>query len=230
MTTEIFDKKYPLLDSLICYKGNNWEDDEDKIKLLGEQYSAFIESKARMFPNIQLYLDSRLHDSWVQSIEFNGFDLIISLNEFSTHCFSDALSEKFSLNIPHKKRIFPVCLRFQEIKHYSISWLNRNGKILALSKEKYVPKLSEFLYDQATVLETGDIRIGFLFWSRIKGNKSYLLLQIESKDFQIEEFQRQAFLNLYGERHIKLFDTFWKEKQKGVYFDFSSALDFINKN
>ncbi|MGA1870908.1 MAG: DUF4085 family protein [bacterium] len=230
MNTNLFNKKYPLLDSLICYSGNDYNYDEERVKKLSNEYTAFLKSKEDIFPHISKYFNSRLHDSWLQSIDNKNNEINILLNEFSTHCFSDALIEKFSLILPHSKRVFPVCLKFKGIKYYSISWINRNSKILPLKKEKYLPLLTEFLYDEAIVLEQGIISTGMLFVSKSKGNKSYLLLQIECSDLKIEEYQRKAFIELFGEEYLNLFDIYWVEKQKGKYFDYSTALDLLNKN
>ena len=130
MIAEIFYKKYPLLYLLVDPQGVKLEDDPNKAEQLSDKYSLFIESKTNILPNIRQYFNSRLHDSWVLKIDYNNSAVSIQLNEFSTHCFADALSDRYEIRIPHKKRIFPVSLNFNGVKSFSVSWINRNGKIL----------------------------------------------------------------------------------------------------
>lgn len=227
----IFKNKYPLLDSLIYFKGNNWGEDysESQRSKLSEKYASFISSENNFDEITKQYFGGRLHDSWVEKISYQSDQMSIVLNEFSSHCFADAIVEGFNLNIPHKKLIFPVALNFSKIKNISISWVNGNSKIIPLNKEKFIPKLSEFLYDQIITLEENKISLGMLFWSGLKGNKSDLLLQVECEKVNVDESQREAFIKIFGDKYLDLFDLYWAEKQSGNYFDYSTAIELINK-
>ncbi len=225
----VFRNKYPLLDSLIYNEGNKWGDYylESERQKLREQYTEFLSTKNELLGNIVNYVDCRLHDSWVINTNYNYKELEITLNEFSSHCFADVVVEEFGLNIPHKKRVLPVSLKFKNIKKISISWVNKNSKIIPIKTEKFITRLSEFLYEQIITLEKNKIEIGLLFWSGMKGKKSYLLLEIECEHLVVNEFQEEEFRKLFGEKHLLLFKKFWEEKQKGKYFDYSTAKEII---
>jgi hypothetical protein len=225
----LFKNKYPLLDSLIYFKGNNWGKtyNESQRKKLADGYDSFISSKHNIDDRIKNYFRSRLHDSWVEKISYQSNLLSITLNEFSSHCFADAISEHFNLNIPHKKRLLPLTLNFLKVKDLSVSWINGNSKILPLNKDKFMSKLSEFLYEEIIVFEKDKIVIGMLFWTGMKGNKSYLLLQVECEDLYVEEAQREAFKLIFNNNYLDLFDLYWAKRQSGMYFDYSTAIELI---
>ena len=227
----VFKNKYPLLDSLIFFKGNNYGEayNESQRVNLAEEYDSFISSKHDLAEKIKNYFGSRLHDSWVEKISYQSDQMSVTFNEFSSHCFADAVSEHFNLNIPHKKRVLPVTLNFLNVKYLSISWINGNSKIIPLKKEKFIPKLSEFLYDQIIIFEKNKVVLGMLFWSGLKGNKSYLLLQVECEKLCIEETQREAFKIIFDENYLDLFDLYWAKKQSGMYFDYSTAIELISE-
>ena len=227
----IFKEKYPLLDSSFGFQGNNWGESysPSEAKELFEKYASFIASKKSILETIELYFGSRLHDSQVEYIEYRENKLAITLNEFASHCFADALDETYSLGVPHKKRVFPVSICFSGIERCTISWINKNSKILPLNKEKYFPKLSELLSDQIIAFSDKFIEVGFLFWTMHGGNKSNLLLEIKAQKLEIFEHQRNAFEKLYSGRYLDIFDYFWQEKRKGKYFDYSVAKQLINE-
>lgn len=197
-----------MLSALVDPNGNDQEYDSNLVDQISSQYSSLINSKKTLIPNLPLYFDSRLHDSWVNKITYSNTEVTINLNEFSTHCFAEALSNKYCIKIPHQKRIFPVCFNFNGVKKFTISWINRNGKILPLKKDKCIPRLSDLLYEEATQIESDRISVGFIFWTRFKGNKSYLLMQLTSDKMEIAEHQCNAFKTLYGKDQMKLFDSF----------------------
>ncbi len=227
----IFKKKYPVLDSQIYFKGNkhgkNYTDDQRE--KLSESYLAFVASKNEIVNNISNYFGGVLHDSWVTKVCHENNSLSISLNDFSAHCFSDAICENFKVNIPHKKRILPVEIKFSRINNISISWVNNNSKILNLKKERFIPKLSEYLFDEIKILERNRIELGMLFWSGLSGNKSTVLLQVECKKLEIIESQRQAFKVLFQGEYLNLFDKYWKQRERGNVFCYSTSLQLINE-
>ncbi len=227
----VFRKKYPNLDSQIYFKGNKWGKNytDDQREELRESHLAFVASKNEIVNNISNYFGGFLHDSWVTKICHENNGLSIFLNDFSAHCFTDAICEKFKVNIPHKKRILPVELKFSQIKHISISWINNNSKILSLKKERFISKISEYLFDEIKILEKDRIELGMLFWSGLNGNKSTVLLQIECKNLEILESQRQAFEKLFQGEYLYLFDKYWEQREKGSVFCYSTSLQLLEE-
>jgi len=227
-----FNIKYPLLDALIFHKGNNWGEkyDERQTQELSKKHSALVSSSTGLSALAKVYFGSRLHDSWIEGINYQNRKLEIKFNEFTSHCFVDAICDEFELNIPHKNRVIPVTLSFLNLHHLSISRINGNNKIIPLSKQKFIPKLSEYLYDQIIFAESGKIVAGILFYTGLKGNKSYLLLELCCEEVEIIEAQREAFHKLLKGNYVEIFDLYWKKKQVGNYFDYSVAKKLIEEN
>ncbi len=227
-----FNIKYPLLDALFFHKGNNWGKGYNarQVQELSENYSAFLSTSDGLSGLAKVYFGSHLHDSWVKAINYQDRKLEIKFNEFTSHCFVDAICDEFNLNIPHKKRILPVTLNFLNLHHLSISRINGNNKIIPLSKQKFIPELSEYLYDQIIFAEAGRIAAGILFYTGLPGNKSYLLLELCCEEIEIIEAQREAFHTLFNGNYIKIFDLYWEKKQAGNYFDYSVAKRLIEEN
>jgi hypothetical protein len=194
--------------------------------LLINRHSLFVNSKGDDFHNVHLYLNSALHDSIVTSVSYDKDVLSISLDDFSTHCFCNALVKISKMSMVHAKRICPVMLKFDKIRECSLAYINRNNKLIQLSKAKHLHKISSYLYDQVIKLEPDSIFIGILFWATSL-RKRYLLLQIKCKRLTIVELQRKAFLELFGDKFIDLYDRYWKQRQKGVLFDYGKSAQFI---
>ena len=227
----VFKNKYPLLDTLVYSKSNNWGDiyTDSYREECSKSYSKFIDSKFEETPFIKNYFNFGMHDSWVTNMHFNREQLEITFNDFQTHCFVDALIEVSNEKIQHKKRVLPVILRFNNIKKLSVAWVNKNSKIIFLNKNRYLPKLKEYLYEQVVTFEPDKISVGILFWSDLKGNKSYLLVEIECGNLSIEEQQRNAFIQLFDGNHVELYDLYKVQRNNGLCFDFSTSLEFIKK-
>jgi hypothetical protein len=102
--------------------------------------------------------------------------------------------------------------------------------LIPIDAEKYLPLLREFLQDELIHIENESISMGMSFWMKKERRSfgNYLLLQVESAKLNIEEYQPQAFIDLFGRDHVDVFNSFWAERQKGHYFDHSTALAFLN--
>lgn len=228
----IFKNKYPLLDTLIYSKSNSWGEiyTDSYREECSKGYSKFIDSEFEETPFVKNYFNFGLHDSWVTNIHFNQEQLEITFNDFQTHCFVDALLEVSNEKIQHKKRILPVSLSFKKIKKLSVAWVNQNSKILYLNKDRYLPKLKEYLYEQVLTVEPDKLSVGILFLSGLKGNKSYLLVEIECERISLDEQQRNAFIKLFSGNHLALYDSYRTQRNNGSYFEFSTSLEFIEKH
>ena len=217
--------------TLIYSESNNWGEiyTDSYREQQAKEYAKFIESKFIKIPSVKNYFNYRLHDSWVTNTQFNKEQLEITLNDFSTHCFVDALLEVSKQKIPYKKRVLPVSFSFKKLKKLSVAWINKNDKLIYLKKDKYLPQLKEYLFEQVISVKPGQITVGALFWSGLKGNKSELLVEIECEELFIDEQQRNAFIKLFGGNHLEIYDLYVAQKQNGAYFDFSTSLEFIEK-
>ena len=76
-------------------------------------YSKFLNDNSNILKNFNKYLFCLLHDSWIIDLEIKSDILILTLNDFSTHVFADAIVDKFNIDIEHEKLIFPLILELK---------------------------------------------------------------------------------------------------------------------
>lgn len=223
--SEKIDNIFPLLHALAGLNRSHYEN--DFVHSLIENYANLLKSKEKIIPKCSIYLNSALHDSKVISIKNNKNTFSIVLNDFCSMCFCNALIEIINIKVPKRKRIFPISLSFDKYHSINLSWINRNNKLIKVNTDRYLPKLSEYLYDQLIEIQNNSISIGILFWAKSSKNKQHLLLQVKSRVLRIEEFQRNAFLELFDYNFLELFDSFWAIRRQGVLFDYNKAFEFI---
>ena len=163
-------------------------------------------------PKVGRYFGSRLHDSWVMSISYTGDSLTLCLNEFYSHVFCDALVELTNIKIPHERRQCPVSFTFENVRSCSLCRINKNDKVMPINKKKYLPKLTEYLWDEIHEISSQRIKMGIGFWADLPGRqRNNLILEIDAERLVIKEEQRDAVLTMFGEEYISLFDSYWQE-------------------
>ncbi len=218
-----WEEMFPLLRTRIGY-----EDEEEQLgQRLSEEQELFLEANKKTLPKGKMYLNSRLHDSWVRNVEYGEHKVVITLNEFSTHCFCDALVHAYELDVPHALRILPIAVEFHNVSSCSVySILEKK----VLNTKAYLPKLSEWLYDEIRRIDSSVISVGVVFWAaRLNPKRRRLLFQVECEAMRFHESQKNAFLRLFGEKFTEQFASFWNERQTGRCFDYSSSLKFIDR-
>lgn len=191
-----------------------------------------LENKRDLLPLGSLYLNSKQHDSWVQSIEDEGRRVTIWVNDCQAHCFADALCEAFGIRVPYRRRELLVGIVLHEVQSLSVSRINRNEKILGVSKRKYLPGVKQILYDEVLVIEPAKVQMGILFATRARypWSKSQLLLEATCKSMEFVEKQRECFRRSFSESCYPLFDAFMEARHGGQAFDFAASVAFIEKH
>jgi hypothetical protein len=218
-----FQSKYPLL----AYDRSNDYEQDYAFEIWGK-YRNDLAAKVDTLPHGAKYLGCILHDSEVLSLSYENQEVIICLNDFSTHCFVDALSDMLNLGIPYSKTIFPLGLRFTGVSQCSMARVNLKEQIVYLSFERYFPRLKEFLYEEVIRLDEQCIEIGMIFTlsGRVQ-SKNQSLLQLRGSQLIFEEGQREAFINLVGKKYITIFDEYWNEREHGFAPDYSGAIKWL---
>jgi hypothetical protein len=142
------------------------------------------------------YLIDKLHDSWVLETIVTENLFSVTLNDFSTHVFADALIEKKSLNIDHEKLVFPIQLDFKTSSKASFNLVDDDGYLTEIE----TTKLDVYLYEQIVSIENNIIELAFDFWAKSKGKKpgQNILLLISATDIIVAEQQDLAWNKLFG--------------------------------
>lgn len=221
--------RFPFLDYLV---GSHSIWNRQRLLEFSDRYNALLEAKKDILPLGPCYLNSRLHDSRVHSVESKGRDLTIWLDDIRASDFSYTLCDALVPRIPYREEVFPLAIAFQGVERLSISRINRNGKILGVSKSKYLPKLRYLIYDEALAIEPGKIQIGILFATRARylWSKSQLLLEVTCKSMGFVEKQKECFQQGFPESCYPLFDAFMEVRHGGETFDDTKDVEFIEKH
>ena len=224
--TNILAKKYPLI-----HKFNNyaWDDDEDCSSW--ERVDKLLLEHSEFLPEGRVYLNSTMHDSWVISYEKTRNDFVITLNDFQSHCFCEAFADLKGTPICHEDVVVPVEMVFTQIRRLAVSHVNRNGKLLPINTDRFLPFFKELLIDHVCMLTPDSIQLGMLFWIERKvKNTRTLILEIEAKHLNFHEHQRASFIQLLGEEYVKWFDLHMEARRKKEWgFDYSSSIQFLKE-
>lgn len=218
-----WEEMFPLLRTHIGYE----DEDEQLGQRLFEQQELFLEVNNKTLPKGKMYLNSRLHDSWVRNVEHDEHSVTIALNEFSTRCFCDALAHAYELDLPHALRIMPIVVEFHNVSSCSVYSI---GEEKILNTKAYLPKLSEWLYDEIKRIDSNVLSVGVVFWAgSLNRKRRRLLFRVDCQAMRFHEGQKTAFNKLFGRTFAEEFASFWSERQSGRCFDYSSSLKFIHR-
>lgn len=221
--------RFPFLDYLV---GSHSIWNRQRHLELSDRYNALLEAKKDILPLSPCYLNSQLHDSKVHSIEDKGRDLTIWLDDIRASDFIYSLCNALVPRVPYREEVFPLGIAFQGVENLSISRINRNDKILGVSKSKYLPMLRYFLYDEALVIEPTKVRIGLVFVTARSYlcSKSQLLLEVTCKSMGFVEKQTECFRRSFPESCCPLFDAFMDARHGGETFEDGKDVEFIEKH
>ena len=202
----------------------DWSDWKNTDKRLGEL--------SGILPLGRTYLNSAMHDSWVISYSKTSTAISISLNDFQSHCFCHAFAARIGVSNGYGASDCTVAFCFSGVHRLAVCHVNRNGKLLPLHTDRFLPLLETWLADDPSLLSPNRIRLGILFWTKRKVKKSNeLFLELEAEQLDFREHQREVFLRLFGEEHLKWFDLYMETRQKMEwYFDYSGSIEFLLKN
>lgn len=226
-----FDKKFPLLNSLICYEGNDfnnyYDSHPEEEKTLLQNSWDFIKNKRNEFPKVAAYFNDSIHDSPVLSAELNRDTFHICLNDFPSYCFVDALCDLTDIKIKPKDRILPVEIIFRNLNKFSVSKLNNNQKTIPLSFNKFKKYINSYLYSEFKELNNDKVDLGLIFTLAKKPNT--ILFEIDCSKIEFIEKQEEFVMKYFDNTYLSLFKKFEIKRLAGEYFDYSIALEFIKK-
>ena len=178
-------------------------------KSLYEKHKDLLQSAEQWHLSISNFLGSKLHDSWIISIDSTKGDLTIKVNDFIGHLFFDAVVACRDVKIPHKQRVCEVSLVFKNVKRFSLNYINRNDKIIPVKASKYFKYINEYLYDEVLEVAQDKIMMGIVFDAQTPDrDKSSMLLELEAEKLLIEDNRRIAIVEAFGENTAKLFDEY----------------------
>jgi hypothetical protein len=82
-----------------------------------------------------------------------------TLNDFTTHVFSNVIVDKKKLDIAHDKLVFPIQLDF-ETTNLTFNTVDKDGNIQSIEPTT----INEYLYEQIISFDKDKIEIGLVVW------------------------------------------------------------------
>ena len=219
-TTPKLYSKYPLLNL------NGDEYNRDYATPLWQKQTDLLEANLSTLPQAKRFLASALHDSPITSIDMTADTLTINVNELQSMDFYCTLQDITKLDGPILN--FPISLIFHNIRHSALYLINRNNKPIPVSKDKWLPRIDEYLGDHTIEIGPSCIKIAIELMSNIR-NRCFIL-EIKADRLEITEDHINEISQHPGEKYIPLFEKFFKKRNEGKYFDYSTAKDFIKNN
>ena len=212
-----FQEKYPLLHSLMSH---HFDDEREpnmvKREALQQRRAEVLKAGEKIVPLASRYLGSVLHDSRIISATLSGDTLTIAINDDSARTFCQAVAEFKGRHVSRRRIVCPLILTYRNIKRLSFCHVNHKRRLLPLGRAKYLPKLSEYHYDNVFDISPGRVAMAILLILGLY--KGYAILDVEAGELTIEERQREAFLEMFGGDFESLFDAYWEHRNAGASF------------
>lgn len=193
-----------------------------------DQYQQFIQDNKQRFGLFGKYLICKFHDSWV--IETNITDKLfsITLNDFSTHVFADAIVEKKNLDIEHEKLVFPIRLDFKTESKVTFNEVDDDGNLTEINPVK----LDEYLYEQITSIDNNKVELAFTFWKTFQEDKpgQRFVLLLTATEIVVTEKQDLAWQQIFGSDFDNYYQYFKKHFDSDRYVsDQHRCLELIDE-
>ena len=161
-----------------------------------------------------------LHDSWVLNINLTTDRFSILLNDFTTHVFSDELTDRKKLGIPHDLLVFPIQIDF-EITSLSYNTVDETGQIKLILPVT----VHEYLYEQVISINTDQIELGLVVWQNgiDEGPGRHILILLNAKNIILTELQKKAWTNIFGDAYDDYYQFFRDQFDTGRYLSDQSS-------
>ena len=155
-----------------------------------------------------------LHDSWFIKTSITKDKFSITLNDFTTHVFSDVIVDKKKLNISHDRLVFPLQIDF-EITNLTFNTVDEDGNI----KNIEPTNINEYLYEQIISIDEDRIEIGLVVWKDEINDESgqYILVLLSVKNIVVSEFQHNAWVEIFGNAYDNYYKYFRMQFEIGRY-------------
>lgn len=195
------------------------EDESEDIEFDYQAYNDLINSNRAHLHGFERYI-SRLHDSWIKGIEVKDDSMQITLNDFDTHVFADALLEKYDLKIKHEALHFPLVLNFSGNLSYKAYTVvdGSDGDLKPMyigTVNEELPKTKQYLYEQILELDAEHIKMAFALWN---WEGKYLILEVSASQFMLEEKQEENWNEVFEGKYQEQW-AFFNNKRFSSYLE-----------
>jgi hypothetical protein len=178
-----------------------------------EKNNKLVVDNAQRFGLYYKYL-GLLHDSWIIKTNITNDKFSITLNDFTTHVFSDVIVDKKKLEIEHNKLVFPIHLDFETI-NLTFNTVDEHGKIQGIEPTT----INEYLYEQIISIDNDKIEIGLVAWKDGIDNErgQHILILMNVKNITLTELQDKAWTEIFGNTYDNYYKYFKTQLNSGRY-------------
>jgi len=168
-----------------------------------------------------------LHDSWFIKTNITADKFSITLNDFTTHVFSDVIVNNKKLNIDHDKLVFPIQIDF-ETTNLTFNIADEEGNIEIIEPTT----INEYLYEQVISIDNNKIEIGLVVWKDGIDEKpgQHILILMTVKNIILTELQDNAWTEIFGNAYDNYYEYFKTQLETGRYLsDQPNCYDLYNE-
>ncbi len=178
-----------------------------------KKYSKLIDENSQRLGLYHKYL-GLLNDSRFVKTNITSDKFSITLNDFTTHVFSDVIVDKNKLGIDHDKLVFPVQVDFETIS-LTFNTVDEDGIIQSIEPTT----INEYLYEQIISIDNDKIEIGLVAWKDgIEEERGkHILILMEVKNIILTELQAKAWNEIFGNAYDNYYKYFKTQLDSGRY-------------
>ncbi len=197
-------------------------DVEDDIELVRNR-DKFTSYQKTLLGGFHNYLD-KLHDSWIVNTKVNSETYSITLNDFTTHVFADALIENKGLNFNDDDLVFPIRFDFNIID-ITYNTVDDDGNIYPIE----ITIIDEYLDEQIIEITEEKIKVGLVVWKKGKPGKPILIL-ISVTSIVINDERDKAWAMIFAHNYDDHYNYFKSQLEKGIFLsDVTKCKELISK-
>lgn len=155
-----------------------------------------------------------LHDSWFIKTKITEDKFSITLNDFTTHVFSEVIVDKKNLDLDHDKLVFPIQVDF-ETTNLTFNTVDEDGNIHNIEPTT----INEYLYEQIISISSDKIEIGLVAWKTGVKRKpgQHILILMSVKNITLTELQDNAWTEIFGNAYNNYYEYFKAQLNTGRY-------------
>jgi hypothetical protein len=215
---------YPFVDA---YYDMDFERSSVRMGELYEDTKQLLEARKSILPEGMTFLNGMMDDSWLLSVQRSAGDVVLTINEFMTHCFCEAYNTLRQRHVHHKRVITRLNLRFSGAASIGVCRENSRGRLLPVSAVRYLPYFDELLLDEIKRLDENGVEMGFLF-TNSRAFRNTLVLEVKADKLIIEESLREDCIAVCGADVAPYFDAFMEfRKSSPQSLGYSCSLEFL---
>lgn len=182
-----------------------------------KSYRQILKDKKPILGDFLSLMNGRLHDSWILEQKFQEHTFSLTISDFITHIFAEALVNKTGLKIADSSLVFPIYIDFQLVNQPQYYDIQEDGTLTEVTPVLF----TEYLDEQLLKVKNSR-KIGIL--ATTNGSDKYLLV-LELETVNVTFKQDTAWHQLFGNEYDGVYNKFKNLLSRGKYLADQSICD-----